>query len=96
VTKDVSVVTLRIPNVITPGEEDGLNDTFKLAYGDPPLPRTGITIGLKIMDRWGVKVYESKDYRDDWNGAGLDEGIYYFEAEVLGEVQCKGWVHLIK
>lgn len=96
VTKSVTLVTLRLPNVITPGEEDGLNDTFKLAYGDPPVPRGDLRIGLKVMDRWGKRVYESKDYQDDWNGAGLDEGIYYFEAEVLGEVQCKGWVHLIK
>jgi hypothetical protein len=96
VSKEVPVVTLRIPNVITPGAEDGLNDTFKLAYGDPPLPRTTFKVSLKVMDRWGKRVYESSDYRDDWNGAGLDEGIYYFEAEVPGEVQCKGWVHLIK
>ncbi|MEI9919760.1 MAG: PKD domain-containing protein [Bacteroidota bacterium] len=96
VSKDVPIVTLMVPNVITPGEEDGLNDTFKIRYGDSPLSGANLKVSLKVMDRWGVSVFESKDYKDEWNGAGLDEGIYYFEADVLGEVQCKGWVHLIK
>ncbi|MEJ0032644.1 MAG: gliding motility-associated C-terminal domain-containing protein [Bacteroidota bacterium] len=96
VSREIPIITLQIPNVITPGEEDGLNDTFRIRYGDPAVLTSDAKIGLKIMDRWGVNVYESKDYRNDWKGADLDEGVYYFEANVLGEVQCKGWVHLIK
>ena len=96
VSKEIPIITLRIPNVITPGEEDGLNDKLKLAYGDPPLPKSNFKVSLKIVDRWGTTVYQSDDYQDDWNGAGLADGIYYFEAKVVGEVQCKGWVHLIK
>jgi hypothetical protein len=96
VSEEVRAVTLRIPNVITPGEEDGLNDAFRIVYGSPPVPKDDLDIGLKIMDRWGVRVYESSDYRDDWKGADIEGGVYYYEIEIRGEAQCKGWIHLIK
>lgn len=96
VSKDITVVTLRVPNVITPGAEDGLNDSFKVVYGDPPLPNIDLNIHVKIMDRWGKGLFESKDYAGDWSGAGIDAGVYYFEVEVPDEVHCKGWIHLIK
>ncbi|HMJ67804.1 MAG TPA: gliding motility-associated C-terminal domain-containing protein [Cyclobacteriaceae bacterium] len=96
VSEQVRFVTLKIPNVITPGEEDGLNDAFKIVYGDPPVLKDGLEIGLKIMNRWGVRVYESDNYRDDWRGADIDGGVYYYEIDIRGEVQCKGWIHLIK
>jgi PKD repeat protein len=95
-TKEIPVVTLTIPNVITPGREDGLNDSFKLVYGDPPVPKGDLQINVKVVDRWGVTVFESKHYVDDWKGANLDEGVYFFEVELVGEAQCKGWIHLIK
>lgn len=95
-TRDVPIVTLKIPNVITPGSEDGLNDSFKLVYGDPPLSKSDLDIHVKFVDRWGVTVFESKNYIDDWKGGDLDEGVYYYEVELVGETKCKGWIHLIK
>ena len=96
VSEEIAAVTLKIPNVITPGAEDGLNDSFKLVYGDPPLPKTDLNIGIRIMDRWGVGVFESKHYTDDWRGENLSGGLYYYEVELLDDVRCKGWIHLIK
>lgn len=96
VSRELRFVLLKVPNVITPGEEDGLNDTFKVIYGDPPMAKDDLQISLKVFDRWGVKVYEAKNYNDDWSGADVEGGVYYFELEMVGEVQCKGWIHLIK
>ncbi len=96
VSEEVRLVTLKIPNVITPGKEDKLNDKFKLVYGNPPVSKDGLVIGLKVMNRWGVRVFESANYHDDWNGADIDAGVYYYEIDILGEVQCKGWIHLMK
>ncbi len=95
-SQDVRIVTLTIPNVITPGLEDGLNDTFRIQYGSPAQAKAGLSIGLKVMNRWGVGVYQNKDYLDDWSGKDVDAGVYYYEVDILGEVQCKGWVHLVK
>lgn len=96
VSEDLRFVTVKVPNVITPGEEDGLNDVFKVQYGDPLWPKNDVVIRLKIMNRWGITVFESKDYNDDWKGADIDAGIYYYEVELVGEMKCKGWIHLIK
>lgn len=95
-SKDVRIATLKMPNVITPGEEDTLNDVLKVVYGDTPGAKEGLEFGLKIMDRWGVTVFETNDYRDDWTGHDVAAGVYFYELKFLGEVQCKGWIHLLK
>lgn len=64
---------LEIPNVFTPNG-DGENDllVFKnLQY----FRKTS----LAIYDRWGIKVYESSDYQNNWNGGGHSDGVYYYE-----------------
>lgn len=51
-----------IPNVFTPNN-DGLNDIF-LVYG------TGISnFEMTIFDRWGEKLYVSKDQLTGWDGS---------------------------
>jgi hypothetical protein len=30
------------------------------------------------MDRWGLTVFETKGYRNDWDGTGLSSGVYYY------------------
>jgi gliding motility-associated-like protein len=50
-----------IPNVFTPND-DGINDVF-LVYG------TGITkFEMTIFDRWGEKLFVSKDQLQGWDG----------------------------
>lgn len=94
-TRTVPIYTLTVPNVITPGTEDQYNDVLRIEYGNPPVARTDLRIQMKIMNRWGVKVFESSDYQDNWKGENVDSGVYYYEI-VLGESRCKGWIHLIK
>lgn len=95
-SQETRIVTLNVPNVITPAEEDGLNDTFRVQYASVSQAKAGLTVGVKIMNRWGVQVFQSNDYKDDWNGRDVDGGIYYYEVEIVGEIQCKGWIHLVK
>ena len=93
------IFKLMIPNVITPGRGDQVNDKFTIQYGD----NEGVTpagygyaTGLVIYNRWGSKVYENADYQYDWDGDGLPAGIYYYEVTVDGHATCKSWLHLIK
>jgi gliding motility-associated-like protein len=95
VSEVVPIVTFRLPNVITPGSEDGLNDVFRVVHGNSAVP-WDLPVGMKIMNRWGKLVFETNDYKNDWNGADVDAGTYYYEADIHGEVQCKGWIQLIK
>ena len=60
-----------VPNVFTPNG-DGRNDLFEIK--DLQL---GIA-SLKIYDRWGIKIYESSAYNNDWSGGSATDGVYYY------------------
>lgn len=92
---DVTIDSLRIPNVITPGVVDNFNDTFKIQYGNTQT-RQGIKVSVAIYNRWGGLVYESKDYKDDWTGNELAAGVYFYEVAVEGITTCRSWLQVIK
>jgi gliding motility-associated-like protein len=33
---------------------------------------------LVVYDRWGRKVFETDNYKNDWNGGTLNNGTYYW------------------
>jgi gliding motility-associated-like protein len=60
-----------IPNVMTPNG-DNKNDKFiieNLMDWD--------TRELTIMNRWGGMVYQNADYKNDWDGGTLSDGVYF-------------------
>ncbi len=56
-----------VPNAFTPSELDGINDVF--------LPVTEYLnhYHLRIYDRWGRLVFESRDPTEPWNGRHLNQ-----------------------
>lgn len=93
---DVPAYTFFAPNVITPDQTLGKNDTFLLLYGGTSPDEKGMQVSLVIYNRWGNKVYESPDYKGTWAGEGLAAGIYYYEATAKEDAACKGWVQIIR
>lgn len=94
----VPVFTIKVPNVITPEDSPGDNDTFFIQYGtglQAPVD-FGIPVSIKIFNRWGRKVFESADYRNTWSAKDLDSGIYFYEVKIGAQATCKSWVHVIK
>ncbi len=89
------IYELKVPNVITP-DEFPENNTFTILYGGKKLSASSLTAHVVIYNRWGGKVYESKDYQDDWDGGNVGAGVYYYEIQIEGEATCKGWVQVIK
>ena len=71
-----------IPNIITP-DGNGSNDCFEVVGAD--------RMSLRIFNRWGKQVYESKDYQNDWDGNGLPSATYYYELTVRN-LTYKGWI----
>ncbi|MBS1637951.1 MAG: gliding motility-associated C-terminal domain-containing protein [Bacteroidetes bacterium] len=71
VNYDVQAV-LEIPNVFTPNG-DGVNDFLKFKnlefYGSSH---------IAIYNRWGKKIFEQDNYKNDWNGGGYSDGTYFF------------------
>ncbi len=64
-----------VPNVFTPNS-DGQNDRFEI---EGILSTTNT---VRIYNRWGQVVYETKNYRNTWNATGLPDGTYYYEVLV--------------
>jgi hypothetical protein len=93
---DLPFFTLFVPNVITPGASAGVNDQFKIRYGEQLIPDTDLTVGLIVYNRWGGKVYENRAYKNNWSGEGLAAGVYYYEVMLHGEMICKNWVQIIR
>lgn len=66
---------LLIPNVVTPNG-DGYNDFWEIQ---------GIlsTKGrVNVWNRWGNKVFESSNYRNNWSPKDLPDGTYFYEIRV--------------
>ncbi len=63
---------ITIPNVISPNG-DGSNDTWHLVNLEYH-PNTTV----QIFNRWGVLVYESSNYQNNWSADGLSDGTYFY------------------
>ena len=60
-----------IPNIITPNNNDGINDIFYIK---------GLieTTTLFITNRWGETVYQNSNYQNDWIPTNLVNGVYFY------------------
>jgi len=93
-SRTIPIFELNIPNVFTPGTQDGLNDTFKIMARNQPAHEL-LKIKLVVVNRQGKPVYKSDDYKNDWSGNGLT-GVYYYTLTASGSLsekfECKSWV----
>jgi len=78
---------LFIPNIFTPNG-DGANDLLVIRN----LP---LNSQLIITNRWGKEVYSSTDYKNDWNGGDISDGVYYYRLSVDGE-SLSGWIEIMR
>jgi gliding motility-associated-like protein len=66
--------SLIFPNVFTPNG-DGVNDYFVI---DKLETEHYLGRDLIVFNRWGKKVYEASAYINQWDGAGLPDGTYFY------------------
>ena len=87
---------INFPNLITPNG-DGLNDVFLLKDINPPysqLIKDGSV--LEVVNRWGDRVYENKNYDNTWGAKDLSDGVYFYDLKTkCGNKNHKGWVQVI-
>jgi gliding motility-associated-like protein len=87
-TLPVSSVSPFVPNVITPNG-DGSNDAFEI--------RVDGRVSLQIFNRWGLNVYKSENYQNDWQGGELASGVYFYEITFSDKnTRCNGWVQVLR
>ena len=81
---------LLIPNVFTP-DGDGINDRFEVRGIVPRKWR------LQVYNRYGQAVFGSMGYNNDWDGAHLPAGVYFYSLQDRDTPRrYKGWVHLLR
>jgi gliding motility-associated-like protein len=78
-----------IPNVFSPNG-DGENETFSI-----------LDIGyypnrLTIFNRWGMPVYETSNYRNQWTGEDVPDGTYYYVLVLDDGREFTGHVTLLR
>lgn len=61
---DVCPFNIYLPNCITPTDNDGINDIFKL-----PSTKDIAEFEINIFDRWGRVVFRSTEPHFEWNGS---------------------------
>jgi len=47
---------------------------------------------LRVFTRWGNKVFETENYRNDWRAEGLPDGVYYYHLKDAEGRTVKGWL----
>ncbi len=71
-----------IPHVFTPNQ-DGVNDTFEIGA----LPQN---CRLYIYDRWGRLIFETKKYKNEWQGEVELSAVYFYVLETPDGKRMKG------
>ena len=84
-----NIPSVEIPNIITPNG-DKVNDVFKISGGD-----RGSKFNVTIYNRWGKKVLQEENYKNDWEPTSLSDGAYFYKINV-GGLEYKGWLQIVK
>jgi len=85
-TTEIKSIFFNANNGFTPNG-DGFNDTYVVMHSEE------LRVDITIFNRWGSLVYESKDYKNDWNGKGIGiytdqdmpTGTYYYVVRLYNE-----------
>jgi len=89
---------IEAPNYFSPGDTPGSNDEFRVAY------KSIIKYKITIFNRWGVKMYESTNPAQGWDGKYkgkyVNTGVYYYVIYALGsdgvEHPLKGSISILR
>jgi gliding motility-associated-like protein len=74
-----------IHNLFTPNN-DGVNEYFEISNLQP-------FSKVEIYNRWGVLVFNSDNYNNRWDAAGLSDGLYYYTFQ-SSTIKRNGWVQI--
>jgi gliding motility-associated-like protein len=86
----VSDCIIIVPNIFTPNG-DGENDVFYIKGLD-----SYQNSKLQIYNRWGNKIYESDDYKNNWDGDNNPDGVFYYVLTLQNGTSLHGTVTILK
>ena len=80
--KDCVFFESYVPNAFSPNG-DGINDHFEIYFPEDLIINS---YEMKIYDRWGNKVFESRETTDSWDGTfetkTLSSGVYIYTLKI--------------
>jgi gliding motility-associated-like protein len=79
-----------VPNAFSPNGDDK-NQYFKIPF---LVNVPGNTV--MVFNRWGKKVFEANDYKNDWAGDDLPSGTYYYVVSAPNYEILKGSVTIFR
>jgi hypothetical protein len=73
------------------GTGNGGGNLKSINSGDTPidLSKYYLSNTLVIFNRWGQKVYEADNYKNDWDGGNLNDGVYFYILKCDGYYEDK-------
>jgi gliding motility-associated-like protein len=55
------------------------------------------TLQVRIFNGYGQQVFQAQPYTNSWDGAGLPDGVYYYQMQNLeGKPVKKGAITLVR
>ena len=87
----IVVSEIFVPNFFTPNGDD-MYDNFVIPY----LPQLYPNSKLYVYNRWGIKVYQSDNYQNDWDGEKHSAGTYFYVLYVSDGTVRKGTITLFR
>lgn len=87
----IIIIDLIIPTGFSPNG-DNINDFFEIIGIINATPNEVV-----IYNRWGAKIFEANDYKNEWNGKNLSgqdlpEDTYFYAITVRGDISYNGYV----
>ena len=86
----VSSCATTIPNIFTPND-DGDNQNFFID-GLSGYPGSS----LRVFNRWGALVFESDNYKNNWDGGEVPDGVYFYTFDRVDGEQANGYVTILR
>ncbi|MCM1021606.1 MAG: gliding motility-associated C-terminal domain-containing protein [Muribaculum sp.] len=88
---------IKCPNAFSPGNEDGVNDIWKVSY------KSIVSFNCHIFNRWGQRVCSFTNPSDGWDGKYkgklVPSGVYYYVISAKGadgrSYNLKGDINII-
>ncbi len=73
------------------GNNGGGGELKSINAGDTPidLSKYYLSNTLVVFNRWGQKVYEADNYKNDWDGGNLKDGVYFYILKCDGYYEDK-------
>jgi PKD repeat protein len=86
-SNEITVLDVLVPNLITFNKDDK-NETLQIRGAQSDW-------GLDIYNRWGLPVYSTDAYQNNWKPEGLEAGIYFFTIRFPEGGFCRNWFQVV-